>query len=316
MTSVLVFGQPYWASRVVQALNSPAGDMRATFIPRAGYVRLVAMPPRSEGVVIMRTGYRVGASTARGRLFDRYWSLLRRALPAAVPCHYWLGTDVLNTLEEARAGTLRQAIFASARDDLHLADAPWLVSELESVGLHATTAHVPQPYRAPSVTLPLPREFSVLTYLPTDRFDFYGGATILEVARRLPGVQFDVVGSRGDTAPSAPDNVRWHGWVDDMAARYASATAVVRIPRHDGFGATVIEGLLNARHVIYTHEVPFVRTVSPPSPENLAAALAELEDAHSTGRLTPNLAGRSYALEEFNEARLVAHLMAVVRTRI
>jgi glycosyltransferase involved in cell wall biosynthesis len=151
--------------------------------------------------------------------------------------------------------------------------------------------------------------------VPADRFEFYGGAAILEVARRLPGVRFDVVGSRGEGAPLGLVNVRWHGWVDDMAARYANATVVVRIPRHDGFGATVIEGLLNARHVIYTHEVPFVRAVSPPLPENLAAALAELEDSHTTGRLRPNLAGRSYALEEFDEAKLVAHLTAVVRTR-
>jgi hypothetical protein len=314
MINVLILGQPYWASRIAQALNSHAGDMRASFIPQRGYVRLLARPPRSERVVIMRAGYRVGSSTPRGRLFDLYWSLLRRSLPAARACHYWLGTDVLNTLEEARAGTLRWAVLSLARDDLHPADAPWLIPELESVGLHATTAHVPQPYRTPSAPRPLPSEFKVLTYLPTDRFAFYGGEAILEVARRLPGVRFDVVGTGGESAPSAPDNVRWHGWVDDLAARYADATVVVRIPRHDGLGATVIEGLLNARHVIYTYEVPFVRTVSPPTPETLAEALGELHDAHGAGRLSPNFAGRSYALEAFNEAKLVTHLMAILRT--
>lgn len=315
MTSVLILGQPYWGARIAQALNAHAGDMRARFVPQGGYARLLARPPRPDGLVLMRVGYRVGASTARGRLFDVYWSLLRRSLPAAVPCHYWLGTDVLNTIEEAGAGTLRRAVFSAARDDLHIADAPWLVTELQSIGVSAVAAQVPQSYLAPPVAPPLPSEFSVLTYLAASRFDFYGGATILEAARRLPGVRFDVVGSQGDIAPSAPDNVRWQGWVGDMAARYASATVVVRIPRHDGFGATVIEGLLNARHVIYTHEVPFVRTVSPPSTENLAEALAELLDAHASGRLGPNLAGRAYALEEFNEAALVGRLIAALHTR-
>ena len=46
-----------------------------------------------------------------------------------------------------------------------------------------------------------------------------------------------------------------------MPRYYADTTVVVRIPRHDGLGETVVEGLLNARHVLYTHELPFVRTV-------------------------------------------------------
>ncbi len=315
MTSVLILGQPYWGTRIARALNAHAGDVRARYVPQGGYARLLATRPRPDGLVLMRVGYRVGASTARGRLFDAYWSVLRRSLSTAVPCHYWLGTDVLNTIEEAHAGTLRQAIFRAARDDLHIADAPWLAAELETVGLQANTAHVPQPYHPPPMAAPLPPQFHVLTYLPADRFDFYGGGTILEAARRLPDIEFEVVGSRGETAPSAPNNVSWQGWVGDMAAPYARSTVVVRIPRHDGFGATVVEGLLNARHVIYTHEVPFVRTVSPPSAENLAEALAELRDAHATGRLSPNLAGREYAVEEFGEARLVGRLVDVLRIR-
>jgi hypothetical protein len=263
----------------------------------------------------MRAGYRVGATTPRGRLFDSYWSLLCRSLPNAARCHYWLGTDVLDTIEEAQAGTLRWSALTSTRDDLHLTDAPWLATELESVGIHAAAAHIAPASRAPQEVPPLPREFSVLTYLATDRFDFYGGETIFTVARRLPGVRFDVVGSRGEPTRPSPANIHWHGWVTDMARRYAETTVVVRIPRHDGLGNTVVEGLLNARHVIYTHEVPFVRRLWPVTPDALEAALVELFDAQRTGRLSLNLAGRAYALEEFDEARLVQDLAALLTAR-
>jgi Glycosyl transferases group 1 len=315
MIDVLVLGQPYAASRIARALDSRAADLRATFVPQTSYVKLLATPPRSKRVVLMRAGYRVGAATARGRIFDAYWALLRRSLPEAAVCHYWLGTDVLNTVREARAGTLRWEALAAARDDLHLADAPWLASELESVNLQARTAYVPRPYHAPPEASPLRAEFRVLTYLPAPRFDFYGGEPIMEVARRLPDVPFDVVGRRNDPPRREPANVEWHGWVSDMEKFYAKATVVVRVPRHDGFGATVIEGLLSARHVVYIHDVPFVRTISPVTPEDLLAVLAELRDSHLTGRLGANLAGRAYALEEFDEAKLAANVTALVKER-
>jgi hypothetical protein len=77
----------------------------------------------------------------------------------------------------------------------------------------------------------------------------------------------------------------------------------------------VVEGLLHARHVIYTHEVPFVHRIWPVTAQGLVDSLGDLWDAHRAGELAPNLAGRSYALEEFNETRLVEHLAALVRER-
>ncbi len=314
MTRVLVFGQPFWGRRVTSALDAPAEDVCATFVPQAAYARLL-IRPSADPVLLMRVGYRVGATTTRGRLFDTYWSLLRRTHPRAVACHYWLGSDVFDTSEEARAGTLRWAALRDARADLHLADAPWLVDELEAVGIRAINAHVPVPHRAPSSPPPLPAEFSVLTYLAASRFEFYGGVALLEAADRLPAVRFDVVGAAESPCQQSPPNVRWHGWVADMGRYYANTTVVVRIPLHDGLGETVIEGLIHARHVVYTHELPFVRTVSPPTAEALVLELAALRDDHVAGRLVANLGGRAYAMEAFDEARLTSDLVALVRDR-
>jgi Glycosyl transferases group 1 len=313
MIRVLILG--HWGSHIARNLNTYIGDIRATYVPQGSYLRLLAAPPRRERVVLMRAGFRVGASTPRGRLFDAYWSLLRRTLPNAAPCHYWIGSDVMAALESAEAGTLRWSALLSTRDELHLADAPWLSAELETVGIRATTAHIAPAVRAPQVVPALPKEFSVLTYISAGRFDFYGGEAIMDVARRLPDVRFDVVGSRRESTWPLLANVHWHGWVTDMAQRYAETTVVVRIPRHDGLGNTVVEGLLNARHVVYTYEVPFVRRVWPVTADSLEAALVGFRDAHRAGQLSPNLAGRDYALEEFDEAKLVNDLAALLRAR-
>lgn len=312
MTRILVFGSAHNASRIARLLDATAPDVRAMYVPPGGYARLVAAPPREDRVVLVRTGFRVGADTPRGRLFDAFWSRLRRSLPDAGACHVWLGTDVGNTVAAHRAGTLRRGPFLAARDDLHLAVAPWLASELESVGLPATTVLLPPPQAAPSVAPPLPAAFTVLSYVPAVRFAYYGGPTLLEVARRMPDVRFDVLGSRGEAARPATANVRWRGWVEDVTRAYAEATAVVRIPEHDGFGNTVIEGLQHARHVVYTQDVPFIRRVRPGSVDALAGVLGELRDAHATGQLALNLAGREYALGEFDPGRLTERLASLV----
>lgn len=315
--SVLIFGQPYWGSFIAELLTTHAADMRPAFIAPRDYARVLVRPPRSERAVILRVGYRVGASTARGRLFDAYWALLRRSMPDAVPCHYWLGTDVLQTTEEAEAGTLRGHALLSSGTDLHLAAAPWLVDELQSVGVHAVTAMIPGDSKTiPQVVAPLPSQFSVLTYLPTGRFDYYGGPTILESARRLPGIRFDVVGTRRDPTGSATPNVRWHGWVEDMAPYYRGTVAVVRLPRHDAMGGTVLEGLLHARHVIFTYELPFVQFVRPATADALVEALEAMHRAHLAGRLGLNLAGRLHALEQYDESNIAGQMAALIRSRV
>lgn len=311
MTEVIVLGQPYWGTRIAGALDDPGHGTTASFVGQRGYAGLLARRLGAP-LILLRAGFRVGGTTRRARAFDAYWSLLRRRFSQAAGVHYWLGTDVLNTVEEAAAGTLRLNLVARARADRHIADAAWLADELHGVGLEAETAHVPQPYRAPADVPGLPSTFTVLTYAPGDRFSFYGGEAILETARRLPEISFQVMGRQAVPPTPVPSNVQLLGWVSDIDAAYRAATVVVRVPQHDGFGATVIEGLLYARHVIYTYPVPSCEQVWPVTPDMLVAALGRLNAAHLAGTLEPNVAGRTHALQEFDGAVLVERLRRLV----
>lgn len=309
-----MLGQPYWGSRISQALHAPEVGLTSAFVGQGGWPGLLVSRSAAP-TVLLRAGFRVGGTTPRARAFDAYWSLLRRRFPKARGAHYWLGTDVLNTTEEAAACTLRRSLVARARRDLHLADAPWLAEELGAPGLEieAQTVHVPQPYPVPAPVAALPAEFSVLTYLPADRFDFYGGPAIVGAARRLPEVAFSVVGKALENREGVPANVRFLGWIGDMGASYRESSVVLRAPRHDGFGATVIEGLLNSRHVIYTHDVPGCRRVWPVTEDALVAEIGDRHALHVAGQLAPNEEGRAYAIREFSEPALVDRLQAAVR---
>lgn len=314
---VLILGQGYWGSFLANRLDRHADDMHVAFVPPARYAALVARKPAPGRRVIVRAGYRIGGTTLRARAFDAYWSLLTRSMPGAARCHYWLGTDVLHTLNEAAAGTLRHDAIRSARSDLHLAAAPWLVDELRSVGVNAVVALIPGvKEKFPGEVVPFPDRFSVLTYLPRDRFDFYGGRTVLEAARRLPEIRFDVVGNDEDPTGSATANVYWHGWVDDLAPYYARAVAVIRMAEHDAMGGTVMEGLLHARHVLFTYDTPHVGVVRPPSADALIEKLVVLFDAHRHGELDLNTAGREYAIAAYDESKLIDRIATLIRASV
>ena len=106
MTDVVVLGEPVHARRIVRTLNRCRPEVTARFVPSPGYPALLLAGRGRPPDVVVRAGFRAGASTPRGRLFDRYWALLRRAMPDARACHVWLGTDVLRTRREVAAGTI------------------------------------------------------------------------------------------------------------------------------------------------------------------------------------------------------------------
>ena len=269
--------------------------------PSAGGIAAAA---RRDVDVLFRVGFRPGAATPRGIAFDQAWSALRRWHPRATASHYWLGTDVYNSVNDARDGTLRSWFGASA-PDLHLVTAPWHVPELAALGLASEFA--PMPYSLPMTDpAPLPARFSVLTYLPPRRFAFYGGDLIFEVARRLPDIHVRVLGAPA-AAPDTPVNVEYPGWVVDVAPVFAASSVVVRIPEHDGIGGTVLEGLAHARHVLYTYPLPHAELI-PREVEALQAAIDRLRHAHDEGPVEANLAGRAWVLQEHDEVRLTRSL--------
>ncbi len=311
MTEVVVVGQPHWARQVAETLSDPASDLVGEFIGERRYAGLLGR--RKAPDVILRVGFRVGGTPLRARAFDAYWDVLRRRFPPAARAHYWIGTDVLNTLEEARAGTLRWSDVGAAQGDLHLVNGPWLADELRCVGLRAVAAYIPRSFHAPTVLPPLPAVFRVLSYVPGRRFSFYGGDAIIEAAARLPEVTFQIVGQGSAGVAGAPANVKFLGWMADMSQAYRDSTVVVRVPRHDGIGGTVIEGLLFGRHVVYTYPLPTCRQVTPDSPTAIVDAISELRDMQSAGTLAPNVEGRTYALEEFDEVRIAERLQSLLK---
>jgi hypothetical protein len=297
---IVLLGQPFWSLRLAGILNRRPGEVDAEFVSLKGLGTLRGLRKALAANVLMRMGYRPGARTWRGRLFDGIWACLRACNPRAQAVHYWLGTDVLRTLESYRAGRLRPGPMARARRDRHWADAPWLVDELAETGLGARYIALPVPLALGEPPRALPEPFTVLTYIPDRRPEFYDGPSILRAARALPGIRFEVIGGTGSWVERPVPNLVFFGWQEDVRPFLARASVVVRLVRHDGMGGTVREALEAGRHVIYSQAMPWVTVVPYQDPPALEAALQELFARHAAGELPPNRQGQRYVRETFD----------------
>lgn len=214
---------------------------------------------------------------------------------------YWTGTDVQRFVERYTSGDVLPAELSDVLSMKSLAGAKHLADELAEVGVHAVSV----PF--PGITMPvpphvpaMPSRMVVVSYVPPERRDYYGFSMLLAAARALTDVEFRLFKDDGAGVTSAPGNVTFLGHVDDVASLYAASSMVVRMVEHDAIGATVTEGLLYGRPVIYSYPLP--HTVFVPFGDETAfvSELSELYRQHVTGGIPLNLAGREWAIKEFD----------------
>jgi glycosyltransferase involved in cell wall biosynthesis len=215
-----------------------------------------------------------------------------RNIPVTV---IWAGTDVL----VAKASPFEMAITKRSGFD-NISDGPWLVDELEELGIHS----IYLPVTAVEVSAspaPFPPRFRVLTYLPEPRRTFYGELRVYDIARAMPDVEFVVIGN-GRRNPIAPSNVTFLGHVSDVAGQIDRSTVILRLPEHDGKSMLVLETLARARHVVWTHAFTGVRAVDGTG--EALTALREFQVAHSNDALPLNTVGRDFVARTFSRERI------------
>lgn len=208
---------------------------------------------------------------------------------------FWCGSDVLYAQREHQE---RKAVEPWISEQIHWAGAPWLVEEVRAMGL--SCKYVPITWVNPVASLtPLPQEFSVLCYTPTtERLELYGIDQVLEVARALPGVTFNIVGLLPGEKLDAPENVRLHGWIGDMTGFYQNATVVWRPTRHDGMSFMALEALAQGRHVIWSYPAPGV--IQSRSAGTARVELERLMELHARRNLELNYAGAEFVARHFS----------------
>ncbi|MBV8148858.1 MAG: glycosyltransferase [Candidatus Eremiobacteraeota bacterium] len=212
---------------------------------------------------------------------------LGRSVPVLV---VWAGSDVLIAAENPF-----DLAVTKRRGYENVAVAPWLVDELATLGITASPLAVGA-VRAVERIAPFPKSFRVLTYLPEPRRIFYGEERVYAIARQMPEVQFTVLGP-GRRNASAPPNVSFTGYVDDVPTHIDESAVLLRLTQHDGASILVLEALARGRHVVWTHDCPGVCRVADTA--QALSALNRLYERHCNGELEPNTAGHDFVRDNF-----------------
>lgn len=215
----------------------------------------------------------------------------------------WSGSDVLHARREHAAGVRVPWI----NNIVHWAVSPWVAEEVRELGLKCE--HV----QASFVDLvvhpkPFPKTFSVLVYVgDVQKCAIYGWDRILEVAQRLPQVEFKLCGVPKGQSLQTPANMKIYNWTTNFTPFLEESTVVYRPVRHDGLSFMVLEALSHGRHVLYSYPLPGCVHVTTTS--QACSELEFLVAHHKAGTLSLNEIGRAHIAEEYAPDRVRARLL-------
>lgn len=277
---VLVHGLVYFGEVFADFMSGDGWEFQ--YFPDQGLGNLAAMTNALRNCDLV---YQIGGRVTIGKFLTATRLLGRHRIVM-----HWVGSDTLDQRPDADNGKTDSWIRKGIH---HWADSEWIRGEVSSLGISSELVPLPSP-RVPENPLPLPSEFCVLVYVPSvERSELYGLDSILEVAKRLPQIRFELVGLRDGPIPNeiAP-NLRSHRRMPHLDEFYRRASVVWRPARHDGLSWMVLESLGYGRHVLWTYAFP--GCIQSTSVSEAAAHLLRLYNLHQGRGLQLNTEGLSF----------------------
>jgi hypothetical protein len=290
---VLIGGLPYFGHMLAGLLAVNGWEMRYLESPR---YRPSDWMHAARAIAWADLVYLIGGQIQRGSRPD--W-LSRLGRPLVM---HWVGSDVSFARSVVEKGLVSDRLTSGPA---HWVEVPWTGAELAQIGIRAEVVPLTSA-RLPIIMAPMPEQFTVLTYLPPDRPEFYGSADILRLAESLPDVHFLVAGSAG-MQQATPSNVRFLGWREDMAPVYAASSVLLRQPDHDGLSFMVLEALAAGRYAIWNRVLQGATHAA--TYDEALVALTSLRDQHRAGALRANEAGRDEVARSYSVDRVRSEIL-------
>jgi glycosyltransferase involved in cell wall biosynthesis len=276
---VLVHGLVYFGQVFADFMSGEGWDFQ--YFPDQGIGNLASMTNALRDCDLV---YQIGGRVTVGR-FLRTAKLFGRE---HIVMH-WVGSDAVEQKPDALLGKLHPWILNGIH---HWADSEWIQKEVGMLGISSALVPLPSP-RIPDCPSPLPENFCVMVYVPSvERSELYGLDMILEAARQLPEIQFELVGLRDGPVADPPANIIFHNRIRDLREFYARASVVWRPARHDGLSWMVLESLGHGRHVLWTY--PFPGCHRADSAAEAIVHILRLHELHKGKNLRVNQEGVDY----------------------
>jgi len=252
--------------------------------------------------------YWIGGPGPSVRKFPIFWVKNRPLMIL-----HWIGTDVLNFTRNSQRNSIRNEVAqefmrlavkfkTGIKGIFHLSGAPWLANELATCGINAryfpiTTIDfdmLKNPFDFEK------KDIDFLSYVPFNRFEFYGGDKILELAQKYPQYKFvivqpDITVANGKLPDKIIDNllILPKQDFDEMQELYLRSKCFLRITKHDGLSLSVLEALFYNLRVYWTY--PFPHTEQIININDFRTKIPEIID-----QWKPNVEGHRYVVNNFS----------------
>jgi hypothetical protein len=232
--------------------------------------------------------YQIGGRVTRGK-FMRAAHFLRKQ---KIVMH-WVGSDTLDEQKNVARGAADSWVLQNIH---HWAESEWMVREVQSLGISCELVPLPSAF-VPVKPTPLPTVFRVLVYVPTvQRADLYGLDRVLQAARSLPEIPFELVGLLDGPILNVPNNLTVYGRVSNLQMFYEKCSVVWRPVRHDGLSWMVLESLGHGRHVLWSYPFPGCTAVHDAA--EAVAHISQLHTLHKQRQLRLNCDGARFIAEK------------------
>ena len=292
---IIVIGLPLFAERLAKSLSAfdktNSYTWLNTYYTKIDKLKARILIPRADCVIS------INGSIETSKVFDL---ALNKKVPLIMN---WVGTDVLTATAAFKSGNYRKEYISSA---VHFCEVNWIQDELKAIGINAEIVNFASFDKKFQIQMPTNKRFTVLTYIPKQRSDFYGPALFLNVAKSFPEIDFLIAGTNAEEYQPLPENVKALGWVKDMDALYENVHVCVRIPEHDGLSTFILEALARGKDVIYKY--PFDHCFQAENEQSFKDVLKDRYNRFIEGSWESNHAGAEFIAKEFNSQRILGEL--------
>ena len=211
--------------------------------------------------------------------------------------YHWIGTDVYRFINDSFIKRFLKKNIINSPLVHNLVVSENLKIELEQFNISSAIIPLTNLNSVDDVTV-MPEKFSVLSYVPKNRRDFYHGELITELAGKLPDIDFHILAA-GEENSGRP-NLFFYDFVDDAAPFYKKCSVLLRITTHDGLPKMVLEALSFGRQVLWSEPFPHCYLVK--TSDEYLAILKKLKMNCSL-----NKEGKKFVEDSFNESKIIAN---------
>ncbi len=300
---VVLVGLPYFTKRLQKELSAfdPENTYTNldTYYSRKDKVRAVFQIPRADCVMS------INGTVVKSKVFD---IAFKKNVPLIIN---WAGSDVMKSLDAYRKGNFQQHYIDKA---VHFCEAEWIQEELKEMNIDAEIVYFAISEGKVDLNPVTSEQFTILSYIPDRRTDFYGLPTLIRMAEQFPEIRFLVAGSDESVLEEGtiiPENMEMLGWVNNMPEVFQQAHACMRFTEHDGLSNIIREALSHGKQVLYKY--PFKHCIHCPDESVLADQIKALKMRFENGEDLTNAEGAQFIHETFQRDKVLSNLIKKIK---